>query len=196
MTNSRILNHVLNYEGSEQFSTTHAVQVSRISLKLFDALQPLHRMGNTERLWLKTAALFHDIGKIYGNKMHHKSARKIIHDMPGLPFRKKERLIIAIVARYHRGKFPDMSQKDFRNLDKDARKYVLRLAALLRLADGFCDKSCDSPEGFSLLLGRKKVAVFFKKKFHLNLDKAARKAKLFEQVFNRKIVIDLCFTGN
>ena len=39
----------------DDFEQQHAVQVAKLSLKLFDKLQPLHRMGNSERIWLRVA---------------------------------------------------------------------------------------------------------------------------------------------
>ena len=48
-----------------------------------------------------------------------------------------EQIIIANVARYHRGSVPKMKHENFGQLDQQMRDTILRLAALLRVADGF-----------------------------------------------------------
>ena len=45
-------------------------------------------------------------------------------------------MLIANVARYHRGALPKRSQRNFGSLDKRTRKRIKALAALLRIADG------------------------------------------------------------
>jgi exopolyphosphatase / guanosine-5'-triphosphate,3'-diphosphate pyrophosphatase len=191
LANSQILEQVYILTGYKNFSTNHAVQVSKMSLKLFDELQPLHRMGGTERLWLKTAALLHDIGKIYSHKMHHIFTQQIIKDMKDLPFRKKERKIIAALARYHRGASPNPSHRIFRDLDYDSRKYIRKLTSMLRLADGLCEKQEVFFEKVSCRITNQTTVIVIKTKSCLNLDKAMKKAKLFKEVFKRNIIFDV-----
>ena len=194
MVNSQILEQVHNLEGNRNFSTNHAVQVSKMSLKLFDELQPLHRMGGTERLWLKTAALLHDIGKIYRHKRHHIFTQQIIKNMEDLPFRKKERKIIAALARYHRGASPNPSHRIFRDLDYDSRKYIRKLTSVLRLADGLCEKKEVFFEKVFCKITNQKTVIVIKTQSHLNLEKAMKKAKLFKEVFKRNVIVDATIT--
>ncbi len=172
-----------------QFERDHALRVSRLALRLFDQLQPMHGMGNTERIWLRTAALLHDVGKRVNRRYHHKVSRDIIVEASELPFRRPERILIGLAARYHRGALPNKQHAYFRDLESDARRYVAKLAALLRLADGL-DKGraglvedlwCEG-EGQSVqltLLGRGAPAT----------PKILRKADLFEKVFRRRLAI-------
>jgi exopolyphosphatase/guanosine-5'-triphosphate,3'-diphosphate pyrophosphatase len=43
---------------------------------------------------------------------------------------------VALVARYHRGRLPTRRHPAFAALDRDGRRRVRRLAAVLRVADG------------------------------------------------------------
>ena len=49
----------------------------------------------------------------------------------------EEQVVIAHVARYHRGSAPKRKHEAWWQLDRDAREKVRRLAAILRIADGF-----------------------------------------------------------
>jgi exopolyphosphatase/guanosine-5'-triphosphate,3'-diphosphate pyrophosphatase len=47
-----------------------------------------------------------------------------------------EQVIVANVARYHRGEAPKQRHRNFGTLDKTLRKRIRRLSAILRIADG------------------------------------------------------------
>jgi exopolyphosphatase/guanosine-5'-triphosphate,3'-diphosphate pyrophosphatase len=118
------------------YDTSHTSQVTRLALRLFDQMQPLHNLGTEEREWLHYAGVLHDIGWIEGWKEHHKVALRIILDTPLLPFSNKERLIIGSIARYHRKALPDVKHDHYAALSEGERRVVDALAAMLRLADG------------------------------------------------------------
>src|SRR5205823_1167000 len=48
-----------------------------------------------------------------------------------------EQVLIASVARYHRGAEPRKAHRNYGELDKPLRRRIKRLAAILRVADGF-----------------------------------------------------------
>jgi exopolyphosphatase/guanosine-5'-triphosphate,3'-diphosphate pyrophosphatase len=148
-------------------------------------------MGNTERLWLQAVALLHDVGKREAPRTHHKFARDLIINSPELPFRWDERVIVALVARYHRGPFPREGHRYFRDLDVDARGYVRRLAALLRLADGLDKGRSGLVEDLECGVRRQCVHIRAGSRDRISLGKARAKADLFEAVFARKAVVQV-----
>ncbi|HEY2064655.1 MAG TPA: Ppx/GppA phosphatase family protein, partial [Gemmatimonadaceae bacterium] len=115
----------------------HAEQVQRLALRLFDTLGA--RLGCTpeDRAALADAALLHDVGYHINYDRHHKhSYHLIVHaELLGIP--PTEQLVIANVARYHRGAPPKKKQGNFGPLDRPLRQRIVRLSALLRVADGF-----------------------------------------------------------
>ncbi len=116
----------------------HNETVTSVALTLFDGLRALHEYGQTERRLLEIAGRLHDIGwsRVVSGK-HHKLSRDLILelDIPGLD--ERDRLLCALIARYHTKALPDASrQRGFASLDADGREMVEWLAGILRVADG------------------------------------------------------------
>lgn len=183
-----IINAIIEVGEAHSFETDHAFQVTKLALRLFDDLQPLHGMGNTERIWLRAAAMLHDVGKAEDPKEHHKLAQEIIIRSSTLPFRAEERVVIGLIARYHRGSLPKDDHKHYRDLDNDGRRYVRKLASLLRLADGLDKGHSDLVEGLQCDIRRRRVLIRVAGRDVLNIGSALGKADLFEQVFRKKAV--------
>lgn len=118
------------------FEEEHSRQDAWLAVQLFDLTTDLHQLGDECRDLLFCAGLLHDIGYVEGYWGHHKTAYRLIMqaDLPGLT--KRERRIVANVARYHRGAKPKPAHKAFAALDPDDQEIVSVLGALLRLADG------------------------------------------------------------
>ncbi len=114
----------------------HAAQVTRLSAELFDQLRPHHGLAESARELLLAGGILHDIGWHLGADKHNKSSRKLIEDtaLPG--FSDRERALIALLARYHRGAMPKDRHRRFSALDATDRDLVRKLAAILRVADG------------------------------------------------------------
>lgn len=115
---------------------SHAIQVAKITLHLFDSLTFLHGLLGDERDLLHTGALLHDIGYTIDAWRHHKHARDLIMsmDLPG--FDPRDRRIVACLARYHRKAHPKPTHKVYRDLSESDQLIVRKLAALLRIGDG------------------------------------------------------------
>jgi len=115
----------------------HSSHVRKLALTLFDALGERLDCTREDRDVLADAALLHDCGYHISYERHHKhSYHLILHaDLLGLP--PSDQVIIANVARYHRGTPPRRAHPNFGTLDKSLRRRIKRLSALLRVADGF-----------------------------------------------------------
>jgi CHAD domain-containing protein/HD superfamily phosphodiesterase len=127
----------------------HSERVARLSLELYDGLvaQRLHNglpppngsdpnHTTDERPSLYVAALLHDVGKASGNKGHHKESMRFIknHGTP-LGWKPEEMARAAIVSRFHCGALPTRSHKTLRDVPAEEQKIIIRLAAILRIAN-------------------------------------------------------------
>jgi exopolyphosphatase/guanosine-5'-triphosphate,3'-diphosphate pyrophosphatase len=118
------------------YERPHAEHVQVLALQLFDAIG--RRIGCTpaDRGILSDAALLHDVGYHIGHARHHKHSFHLISHAELLGVSPEEQILIAHVARYHRGARPKRRHREFAQLDKVARQRICRLSAILRLADG------------------------------------------------------------
>lgn len=186
------LQAVLQLAESCEYEAEHTRQVTRLALRLFDELRPLHGLGAEERFWLQCGALLHDIGWIEGQRGHHKTALRIILNTPLLPFDAQERLIIGSVARYHRKALPREKHDHFAALEPTEQRIVCVLAAILRVADGLDrthqstveDLSCEIQPGQMIV----KCAVRWPAEVERQV--ALDKGQLLEQVLNQQLVIE------
>ncbi|WP_306592091.1 Ppx/GppA phosphatase family protein [Geothrix sp. 21YS21S-4] len=111
----------------------HSLHVAKLADQLFEGLQPLFELGDTERQWLAFAARLHDIGLSVSEKGHHKHGEYLVRNaaLPG--FWPEEVDVLAQVVRFHRGKPPHHARHDgFRALAPWHRQVVRKLAAILR----------------------------------------------------------------
>ncbi|TAL34032.1 MAG: Ppx/GppA family phosphatase [Spirochaetes bacterium] len=117
------------------FDEAHGAHVQRLALSLFDQASALHGLGHGERRMLMAAALLHDVGSFISFKGHHKHSLYILSqsELPG--FTDGEMLIVANIARYHRKSAPKERHELFMKLSLREREIVIKLAAILRIAD-------------------------------------------------------------
>lgn len=115
---------------------SHARQVTRLSLSLFDQCVSVHGLGMAEREFLEAASQLHDIGYHISHAQHHRHSYYLIRNAELMGFTDREIEIIANVARYHRKSHPKAKHEAYMRLGDGDRAIVRRLAAILRVADG------------------------------------------------------------
>jgi exopolyphosphatase/guanosine-5'-triphosphate,3'-diphosphate pyrophosphatase len=139
----------------------HARQVTRLSLRLFDELEPLHHLGGYARVILETAAMLHDTGWARTTTgKHHKHSRNIIleSDLPGLG--KRDRLMCAVTARYHRKAEPNAERhRRYASMSAKERNIVEWCAAILRFADGLDRGHCDAVKDLKCRIGNDNIKI-------------------------------------
>ncbi len=118
-----------------QFDEDHGAHVAVLALAIYDQTQADHGLGEAERAILHAAALLHDVGRFVDDRKHHKHSYYLISEseIPGLSEAETE--LAAQVARYHRRKEPTIKHEAFAKLGPAERERVLRLSAILRVAD-------------------------------------------------------------
>lgn len=178
----------------------HANHVAHLALSLFDAIQPIHKMGPGERELLEYAALLHDIGLYVSHAKHHRHSYYLITQGELRGFSAEEIEVMALVARFHKGAPPKPSSEELANLAPKTRQLVLRLVALLRLADSL-DRSHHRIVT-AVRLGRGNGALELRidsagRDAELELWAASRKgSELWEKYFGTELKLRLTSGGN
>ena len=186
----KILGILAEWMDSFDWEPEHMRHVSRLSVKLFDQLQPLHQLSKQDRFLLEAGALVHDVGFPQDEANHHKISQHLILDktFPGLE--NNQRHIIALLARYHRKAKPKKKHKLFAALLPVDQERVRKLAALLRIADGLDRSHTQNIQNLDCKIGDRSITLSFSS-FHNPFEElyaVRKKAALFEEVFHKKMM--------
>lgn len=181
---------VKDFAESCRYEAAHSQHVTRLALSLFDQLFPPHneKIAN-ERGLLEAASVLHDIGYFINYTQHHKHSYHLIVHSHLVGFSPREIAIIANIARYHRRAEPKKKHENFAALSRADQKLVIKLCAILRLADGL-DRSHSQRIKEVRCEKRKKNLLLYlisDKDIEIEIWGATQKAELFEKVFDLEV---------
>jgi Exopolyphosphatase len=131
----QVLESALHLGRKYQFDEEHALLISRLSAELFLQSTSLHNLDKSNLLLLQVGALLHDIGHFIGTIDHDKHGLYLLQANHLIGLSEREQIIVANLVRFHRGKSPSPDEESFKSLLQKDRLTVLKLSALLRLAD-------------------------------------------------------------
>lgn len=167
------------------FDAAHGRHVAELALSLFDQLADVHELDAVSRRILMISALLHDIGTFIAYRRHHKHSQYIIaeSDLPG--FSPAEIQVIANIARYHRKNTPSEHHDTYTKLSETDRDRVVKLAAILRLADALDREHRQTVRQVTVRQDDGKLHLELEGDGDLLLERWAleRKAGMFERVF-------------
>ena len=166
-------------------STKHARQVATLAHRLFELLQPVHKLPPEAGKLLESAGYLHDVGHFISDTGHHKHSAYLVanSDMPG--YTDKERLTLAALCRFHRRSMPQVRHAHFQALDAESKRLVLSLVPLLRMADSLDRGHAQRVAGLTggLKDGAVTVQVLGEEDSDLEVWTANEAAKTFREVF-------------
>jgi exopolyphosphatase/guanosine-5'-triphosphate,3'-diphosphate pyrophosphatase len=119
-----------------QFDAEHAKHVAHHAGRLFDQSHALHSLDEDNKLLLEIGALLHDIGHFINTVDHHQHGYYILKASPLIGLSETQQNIVANIMLYHRKSTPSMEDDCFKALTPKNRLVVIKLSALMRLADG------------------------------------------------------------
>ncbi len=175
-----------------QFDEDHATTVAHLAMTLFDAAQGLHGLGDEERMLLETAAVLHDVGQFVNMTAHHKHSYHLVRNAPLVGLTDDEKEIVANVARYHRKSFPKVEHEAFAALDEADRRRVVRLAAILRIADAMDVEHAGKVDELDTRVRGSKLQLRIDGRDDLLLEQWAvrKKCRLFEETFGVQVKVE------
>ncbi|MGD8277277.1 MAG: Ppx/GppA phosphatase family protein [Gemmatimonadota bacterium] len=172
-----------------RIDTAHGRHVARLAISLFEQLRDLHGLDDRDRRILIAAAVLHDIGLFIGYRRHHKHSLYIISqsELPGL--NPREILMTANLARYHRKGEPAPHHESFNALSDKEKTRVVRLACLLRVADGLDREHHQSVRDVRMHVENGTATLEVHGSGDMLLERWAvqKKATLFESTFDLKL---------
>src|SRR5207237_1749749 len=117
----------------------HPRYVAELAQTLFNETQAVHQLPPECCKLLATAAMLHTVGMRAGGDDYQRAGRDLIlaHDIRG--FSAHERDMLACLVAFHRQKVKTAKDLIFATLDAESQQLTLKLAALLRVADGLDD---------------------------------------------------------
>lgn len=175
------------------YDRTHCDHVADLGLRLFDQLQPLHKLDDASREYLEAAAILHDIGHHISHEQHHKHSVYIIQNSELLGFNETEKNIIANIARYHRKSHPKKSHPEYNYLSSEQKEIVRKLASILRVADSLDRTHSKNIQDIDVLEFNGSVKLkltYIREKPDIELWNLERRKYLFEEVFGKGLEVE------
>ncbi len=169
----------------------HARHVRILARKLFSQLKGIHQLNGRDLLLLQVSAIVHEIGITVRPNKHHRHAFYLINASPMVGLSASEKLLVAIVVRYHRKRTPDTRDEPFSELTEGEQKRACRLNVLLRLAIALDKERRGSVRAIHISQSDKISRLHMEGKGDLLLERWAVRKDIpwFETVFGRKLEI-------
>lgn len=172
----------------------HGQHVAKLALQLFDATRQIHALGKHARQLLEFAALLHDVGLYVNHARHHRHSHYLITHGELRGFTPEEISIIASIARFHKGAPPKTSHEELAELSPDARRLVIQLTAILRIADSFDRSHHGVVRGLRVRRKNGELRIRIDTAGHdaaLEIWGAERKADLWEKSFDTDVSFEV-----
>jgi exopolyphosphatase/guanosine-5'-triphosphate,3'-diphosphate pyrophosphatase len=175
-----------------RFDEKHARLTARLAVRLFEQSKSLHNLGDDHLVLLEAASLLHDIGHYISAVDHEKHAFYLLNANRLIGLDVCEQNIIANVVRYHRKESPSLQDENFRILSQKDRLIVVKLTALLRLADSMDISHTQLVGDVTLCQSKSSWQIKLHGKSELSLEhwSLSKRKSLFEEAFGVKLEME------
>ena len=175
------------YNGDEH----HAEYVRNICLKLYDSLEDELGLDDFSRTLLEVSAILHDIGMFIAADDHNEHSKYIVSHSEIFGLSREDRQLVALITNFHKGANFPQDHAEFKPLPRTSRMKILKLSAILRVADAFDRGHQQKYKDFTVSFTRDTLTIRVRGHHNLSLEKIALKEKgdLFENVFGYKLVL-------
>ena len=180
-------NLLRKYHGDEK----HAECVRMIAVKIYDAMKSEIALDEHARVLLEIAAILHDIGSFIRYDNHNIHSNYIIRNSEIFGLSRSDNTIVAEIAKYHKGNSVPQDEESFLMLPRPDRMTILKLTAILRIADAMDRGHIQKFNDFSVKLEQNNMIIQTKDSKNTVLEKIAlsEKAGMFEEIFGYKVIL-------
>ncbi|MCA9132702.1 MAG: Ppx/GppA family phosphatase [Planctomycetales bacterium] len=188
---SQIIRSAIGLGRRFDFSEKHARHVATLCRKLFAELQAEHQLEPKMELLLYVAALLHEVGMYINARSSHKHAMYLIRNSEIFGLSRKDVLLVALVARYHRRSSPQPQHEGYSALDRGDRVAVSKLAAILRLAIALDDSRSGRIHDLHCRVDGKRLVITAKGVEDVSVEQLAlrQSGNLFEETYGLPVQI-------
>ncbi|MEC8556420.1 MAG: Ppx/GppA phosphatase family protein [Planctomycetota bacterium] len=188
---SQIIRSAVTLGRRYDFDEKHARHVATLCRKLFSDLQDEHKLEPRMELILYLAALLHEIGLYINTRSNHKHAMYLIRHSEFFGLSRKDRLLVSLVARYHRRSSPQPQHDGYSNLDRTDRVAVSKLAAVLRIAIALDESRSQRITDIQSRMDGKKLVITANSVDDISLEQLAlrQSGNLFEETYGIPVQI-------
>lgn len=188
---SQIIRSAISLGRRFDFNEKHARHVATLCRKLFAELQAEHQLEPKSELILYLAALLHEVGMYINARSNHKHAMYIIRHSELFGLSRKDVLLVALVARYHRRSSPQPQHEGYAALDRADRVAVSKLAAILRLAIALDDSRSQRINELNCRSDGKRLVITVKGVEDVSVEQLAlrQSGSLFEETYGLPVQI-------
>ena len=173
------------------FDEQHATHVAELCGRLFGQLKEEHQLSPRYEIVPTVAALLHEIGLFVSNRSYHKHSLYLIRHSELFGLGKKDLLLAALVARYHRRASPQPVHEGYSTLDRDERVAMAKMAALLRVADALDESRSQRIHELQVERDGDRLVISIPMVEDLSLETLALKQNgaLFEETFGLPVLL-------
>ncbi|MEY4568196.1 MAG: Exopolyphosphatase [Planctomycetota bacterium] len=188
---NQIIRSAIGLGRKYHFDEKHARHVGLLARKLFTDLQSEHRLDSRMELILYLAALLHEIGLYLNVRSNHKHAFYLIRNSELFGLSRREVLLVALVARYHRRSSPQPDHEGYATLDRDDRVAVAKMAAILRLAIALEESRNQRITEMKCKADSSRMVITVRGVEDISLEQLAMRQNcgMFEEVYGSQVVL-------
>lgn len=195
--NYSIQNDILDYSIDGILDTlncdkNHAKNVFNITCKLFNALKPLHRLGDDFYNIIKTSTMLHDCGISINYAGHHKHSFYIILHSHINGLTHKELLMSAAIAASHRFNSYQTPISPFSAIINQLDMKTIKLiGVLVKIAEGLDRSLVGAVKDLSLSYNDENVTICVYSDIDVDFEirQALRASEKFKEIYGRELII-------
>ena len=186
-----ILNCVRHIAKKYESNEEHIENVQMLSLALFDGMKKISGLDGRHRLILQLAAMLHDCGKYVNMSSGIRASYQLIRltEIIGLSETEKE-MVAAVVLYNAHNEIPDYADV-WQRMTKEEFIAVVKLAAMLRLANGMDRSHKQKIEGIRIVIKNQELKIMADSIYDLTLEEGTLETRkqMFEEIFGLEPVL-------